>query len=159
MKLTTINSSSRVPPNLSVELCDVRALTRYLVHEAVIHPEEWDVLSKESREQLAACADAETLLEHLIALKLVNAYQAEHIQAGALRGLVLGNYRVLGNIGQGGSGVIFEAEHMLMRRKVAIKVVPLIPTNRRIGSPAFFARCVRWPASIIRTSWPPLMQG
>jgi response regulator RpfG family c-di-GMP phosphodiesterase/tRNA A-37 threonylcarbamoyl transferase component Bud32 len=38
---------------------------------------------------------------------------------------VLGNYRVLRNLGSGGMGVVFLAEHYLMRRRVAVKVLPI----------------------------------
>src|SRR5262249_57824628 len=37
-------------------------------------------------------------------------------------GLVLGNYRVLHRLGAGAMGVIYLAEHIEMRRQVAIKV-------------------------------------
>jgi serine/threonine protein kinase/WD40 repeat protein len=36
----------------------------------------------------------------------------------------LGEYRILGKIGHGGMGVVYEAEHATMRRRVALKVMP-----------------------------------
>src|SRR5262249_25692925 len=52
-------------------------------------------------------------------------YQLQRILSGNTHGLVLGNYRVLRRIGVGGMGVVFEAEHRLMRRPVAVKVLPV----------------------------------
>src|SRR5207253_6206304 len=69
--------------------------------------------------------DTEPLLARLIELGLLNEYQAARVGAGKSFGLVLGNYRVLGRLGAGGMGVVFKAEHVRMRRQVAIKVLPL----------------------------------
>ncbi len=56
---------------------------------------------------------------------LLTAYQLERVLSGATRGLVLGNYRVLDALGSGGMGVVYRAEHRLMRRSVAVKVLPI----------------------------------
>ena len=37
----------------------------------------------------------------------------------------LGEYRILREIGRGGMGIVFEAEHNTLRRRVALKVLPL----------------------------------
>ena len=56
-------------------------------------------------------------------------YQAGRIRAGTLFGLILGSYRVLERIGAGSMGVVFKAEHLSLRRQVAIKVLPLSPEH------------------------------
>jgi response regulator RpfG family c-di-GMP phosphodiesterase/serine/threonine protein kinase len=52
-------------------------------------------------------------------------YQFERIMAGTTHGLVLGNHRVLDRLGAGSMGVVFLAEHLLLKRRVAVKVLPV----------------------------------
>jgi response regulator RpfG family c-di-GMP phosphodiesterase/tRNA A-37 threonylcarbamoyl transferase component Bud32 len=61
----------------------------------------------------------------LVQSGLLTAYQLERISTGQMHGLVLGNYRVLDRLGAGSMGVVFQAEHMLLKRRVAIKVLPV----------------------------------
>jgi response regulator RpfG family c-di-GMP phosphodiesterase len=89
--------------------------------------EEWEQLPAAVREELAAIPKTEAVLARLVEHGLLTEYQARRIEAGSTFGLVLGNYRVLDRLGAGGMGVVFRAEHMRMRRQVAIKVLPLSP--------------------------------
>ncbi len=63
-----------------------------------------------------------------LAAKLVeqghlNRWQAEQLKVGRAK-FNLGPYQVIDSIGQGGMGQVFKAEHRLMGRVVAIKVLP-----------------------------------
>jgi response regulator RpfG family c-di-GMP phosphodiesterase len=69
--------------------------------------------------------DAPLLAEALVAHGVVNEYQSRRILAGQTFGLVLGNYRVLDRIGSGGMGVVYKAEHIHMKRLVALKVLAI----------------------------------
>jgi response regulator RpfG family c-di-GMP phosphodiesterase len=106
---------------------DAQAAVKGFVESGIIHLEEWNALPTESLTILGAAHSLDTLLRQLHDLKLLTSYQADRIRAGAARGLVLGNYRVLDRIGAGGLGLVFEAEHSLMRRRVAIKVLAVSP--------------------------------
>ncbi|HKB37959.1 MAG TPA: protein kinase [Gemmataceae bacterium] len=64
----------------------------------------------------------------LVEAGLLTAFQLERVLAGNVHGLLLGNYRVLEQIGSGGMGLVYLGEHRLMRRRVAIKVLPVDDT-------------------------------
>ena len=53
----------------------------------------------------------------------LNRWQADQLLLGRAR-FSLGPYRVIDSIGQGGMGQVFKAEHLLMGRVVAVKVLP-----------------------------------
>jgi serine/threonine protein kinase len=63
--------------------------------------------------------------EALIRSGLLTQYQLDRLYSGTTHGLVLGSYRVLARLGSGGMGTVFLGEHMMMRRRVAIKVLPV----------------------------------
>src|SRR6478736_1020463 len=51
-------------------------------------------------------------------------FQAEQILQGKWKRFTIGKYRVLEKLGSGGMGTVFLCEHKLMRRRVAVKVLP-----------------------------------
>ena len=59
----------------------------------------------------------------LVSQGLLTPFQAEQMLVGR-RKLTLGQYKILDAIGQGGMGRVFKAEHVMMGREVAIKVLP-----------------------------------
>ncbi len=67
--------------------------------------------------------DDDALAAKLIETGKLNRWQAEQLKAGRAK-FNLGPYLVLDSIGQGGMGQVFKAEHQLMGRKVAVKVLP-----------------------------------
>jgi response regulator RpfG family c-di-GMP phosphodiesterase len=76
-------------------------------------------------DRLADYDDVDRLGQTLVRCGLLTRYQLDRVRVGTTHGLVLGNYRVLESLGSGGMGLVFEAEHCLLRSRVAIKVVPI----------------------------------
>jgi predicted methyltransferase MtxX (methanogen marker protein 4) len=104
-----------------------KVLFQELLHSNIVLLEDFEELSSRERESLEAIEEVDVLLSALVQLHLLTEYQAGRIAAGTVFGLILSNYRVLDRLGAGGMGIVFRAEHIQMRKKVAIKVLPSGP--------------------------------
>ncbi|MBL8799158.1 MAG: protein kinase [Planctomycetia bacterium] len=100
---------------------------RKLLNLSLISSEDWAKLPEERRESFQHCGDLHGLLEALVDANLLTNYQASRVSVGKTFGLILGNYRVLDRLGVGGMGVVYKAEHILMRRVAAVKVLSIEP--------------------------------
>ncbi len=67
--------------------------------------------------------DGEQLAKRLVKEKQISAYQAQVVYSGKGKTLTMGSYFVLDKLGQGGMGMVLKAEHRMMKRLVAIKVL------------------------------------
>jgi serine/threonine protein kinase len=65
----------------------------------------------------------EMLGQRLVDLGYLNRWQVEQLKEGRTK-FTLGPYRIVNAIGQGGMGHVFKAEHKLLGRIEAIKVLP-----------------------------------
>jgi len=65
----------------------------------------------------------------LVKEDMLTRWQAEKLLQGKHRGFFLGRYRLLRLLGTGGMSSVYLAEHTLMRRPVAIKVLPQARVN------------------------------
>jgi eukaryotic-like serine/threonine-protein kinase len=64
-----------------------------------------------------------TVARALVQKGLLTRFQAELLLVGRSNGFVLGQYRILDLLGQGGMGRVFKAQHLTMGRTVALKVL------------------------------------
>ena len=63
------------------------------------------------------------MLDRLLEDGRLPPYQLQRILNGELSGLMLGSYRILDELGEGGFGKVYKAVHTIMRRVVALKVI------------------------------------
>ena len=68
--------------------------------------------------------DVGELANELIAAGLITSWQMDQLLKGKYKGFRLGKYTLLGHLGTGGMSSVYLSEHPIMRRPVAIKVLP-----------------------------------
>ena len=80
--------------------------------------------------------DPKTVTNFLIEKKLITEWQSEKLLEGRYKGFFLGKYKLLGHLGTGGMSSVYLADHVLMQRRVAIKVLP----KGRVEESSYLAR-------------------
>src|SRR5262249_46227422 len=68
--------------------------------------------------------DVHAFASELVRDGLLTYFQAEQFLLGKWRGFTVGKYKLLERIRVGGMSQVFLCEHMFMRKRVAIKVLP-----------------------------------
>lgn len=93
-----------------------------------------DRLIQEHGEQILF--DPPRLAEELVQAGLLTRWQSEKLLEGRHRGFFLDKYKLLDHLGSGGMSSVYLAEHVLMNRRVAIKVLP----KERVNDSSYLAR-------------------
>ncbi len=94
------------------------------------------VVEELSRDEPAVSADSDALARALVERQLLTAWQSDRLLEGKYKGFILGKYKLLGLLGTGGMSSVYLAEHMLMQRRVAIKVLP----RHKVDDSSYLAR-------------------
>lgn len=69
-------------------------------------------------------ADPRELADDLVTDGIITYFQSEQFLLGKWRGFTIGKFKLLERVGVGGMGQVFLCEHMFMRKRVAVKVLP-----------------------------------
>lgn len=80
--------------------------------------------------------DADLLADHLVAAELLTRWHCDMIFNRKYKGFTLKNYKLLRPLGSGGMSTVYLAEHTLMNRRRAIKVLP----KNRVNDSSYLAR-------------------
>jgi serine/threonine protein kinase len=84
---------------------------------------------KELKDQGTRLDESRQIADEFVARNLLTRWQADKLLQGRHKGFFLGKYRLLSHLGSGGMSAVYLAEHVLMRRRVAIKVLPKARVN------------------------------
>jgi len=96
------------------------------------------------------------MADGLIRAGLLTNFQADKLLSGRWRGfLISGKYRLLDRLGSGGMGAVYLCEHVLMGRRVALKVLPI----NQAEDPASLGRFYREARAVARLDHPNIVRA
>ena len=90
----------------------------------LIEPARVDVLMGEFQQGGIDCTDSCAIATAMVDRKALTEWQSDKLLQGRHKGFILGRYRLLSLLGAGEMSAVYLAEHILMERRCAIKVLP-----------------------------------
>jgi len=105
---------------------------------ALIEPDQLNAALRELKAQTDGRlpTDVDVVAEKLIDAELLTRWQCERLMEGRHKGFFLKKYKLLDHLGSGGMSTVYLAEHVLMQRRVAIKILP----KNRVQDSSYLAR-------------------
>ncbi|HQU44345.1 MAG TPA: protein kinase [Pirellulales bacterium] len=102
-----------------------------------------------------AANDSLIVSSHLGRVGLLTDWQSKRLLEGRHTGFFLGKYKLLDHLGTGGMSAVFLAEHAVMRRRVAIKVLP----KNRVNDSSYLARFHREARAVASLDHPNIVRA
>lgn len=90
----------------------------------LVEPARIDSLLVEFQKGGIDCNDSVAIATALVDRKVLTEWQSDKLLQGRHKGFLLGRYRLLSLLGAGEMSAVYLAEHILMERRCAIKVLP-----------------------------------
>ena len=90
----------------------------------LVEPSRVDALVAELQQNGIDCNDSCALATAMVDRKILTEWQSDKLLQGRHKGFILGRYRLLSLLGAGEMSAVYLAEHILMERRCAIKVLP-----------------------------------
>jgi hypothetical protein len=76
-------------------------------------------------------------LDRMVDAGMITRFHADKLAAGKYKGFQIGSYLILDQLGSGGMGQVYLAEHAAMRRLVALKVLPVFASEDVVARERF----------------------
>jgi molecular chaperone DnaK len=102
----------------------VDAFLAVLRQSKLIVEDRLDALLQQAGEQGVPLDTPQAIASALLHSRALTRWQAKRLLAGKKKGFWLGDYRLLDLLGEGAMGSVYLAEHAVLRRKSAVKVLP-----------------------------------
>jgi len=97
----------------------------------------------------------EGVADALVERETLTRWQADKLLQGKHKGFFLGKYRLLSLLGKGGMSSVYLAEHVLMRRRCAIKVLPA----KRVHDTSYLGRFHREAQAVAALDHPNIVRA
>ncbi|MEO1999920.1 MAG: protein kinase, partial [Planctomycetaceae bacterium] len=110
---------------------------------------------EEAQQQDQDLTTASAIAEILVGQHVLTPWQCQKMMEGRHRGFFLGKYRLLSLLGKGGMSSVYLAEHMVMHRQCAIKVLP----SNRVDDASYLARFEREAQAVAALDHPNIVRA
>ena len=106
----------------------------YLRRSRLVEEARLDVAIAKMRAELGPekCEQLDAVTRWCVSQKFVTEWQVKQLLRKRYKGFFLRQYKILSHIGTGGMSTVYLAEHSIMQRRVAIKVLPKKKLERSI---------------------------
>jgi len=109
----------------------------------------------ESETDAEQLEDPAFLADQLVRRYILTAWQSRQLLKGRYKGFFLRQYKILGHLGSGGMSSVYLAEHTLMQRRVAVKVLP----RKRLEKAIYLERFIREAQAIAALDHPNIIRA
>ena len=109
----------------------------------------------ESEADAVQLEDPAFIAQQLVHRYILTAWQSRQLLKGRYKGFFLRQYKILGHLGSGGMSSVYLGEHILMQRRVAIKVLP----RKRLEKAIYLERFIREAQAIAALDHPNIIRA
>jgi eukaryotic-like serine/threonine-protein kinase len=113
------------------------------------------VLDEAGQSKRDLLSDPIELARFLVEKQTLTEWQADKLLQGKHKGYYLGKYRLLSLLGKGGMSAVYLAEHMVMKRQCAIKVLP----SKRVTDSSYLGRFHREAQAVASLNHPNIVRA
>ncbi|MCL2004975.1 MAG: serine/threonine protein kinase [Planctomycetaceae bacterium] len=99
--------------------------------------------------------DPAFIAKQLVQKYVLTSWQSRQLLKGRYKGFFLRQYKILGHLGSGGMSSVYLAEHVLMQRRVAVKVLP----RKRLEKAIYLERFIREAQAIAALDHPNIIRA
>ncbi len=125
------------------------------VKAKLIEPARSSAIHAKLADSSGSVNDPRRLAELLVRQHILSRFQADQLLQGRSKGFWVKHYKILDQVGIGGMARVFLAEHAIMRRKVALKVLP----TAKCADPPSLARFLREARAIASINHPNVIRA
>ena len=113
------------------------------------------LLAIESEADAEQLEDPAFIAKQLVHRYVLTSWQSRQLLKGRYKGFFLRQYKILGHLGSGGMSSVYLAEHILMQRRVAVKVLP----RKRLEKAIYLERFIREAQAIAALDHPNIIRA
>ncbi|RLS55467.1 MAG: serine/threonine protein kinase, partial [Planctomycetota bacterium] len=126
-----------------------------LKRSSLLSEEQLNALLEKFRAANGNTSEGKPFAEFLVRQKILTVWQAEKLLQGKHKGFFLGRYRLLSLLGKGGMSSVYLAEHTVMKRRCALKVLPA----KRVSDASYLGRFHREAQAVASLDHPNIVRA